>query len=122
MDFVRRNEDESFVPAVNIPSLFTVRAAANSSFRRTVSMASVENGESDSKKRTRNPSIVDDQKPLSGQANQCQPSVNAATDLRNVLKPNLTSFVANLVHDRNSIGLSAVVVIGIVVFVWAAGL
>ena len=38
-DFVRRGNDGPYLPAVNIPCLFTVRAAANSLFRRTVSSA-----------------------------------------------------------------------------------
>ena len=36
MDFVRRNPDDQYVPAVNIPCLFTVRAAATSLSRRHV--------------------------------------------------------------------------------------
>ena len=39
-DFVRKGDDGQYVPAVNIPALFTVRAAANSLFRRTASFNS----------------------------------------------------------------------------------
>lgn len=121
MDFVRQGDEASFIPAVNVPSLFTVRAAANASFRRTVSMSSVENAGTDSDETSHNLSLVDDRDSRIRESDQFRQSPDGAIGPSKVVKPGLASLVTRLVNDRNSMGLSAVVVISIVVLVWAAG-
>jgi hypothetical protein len=142
MDFVRRGTDGQYVPAVNIPCLFTVRAAANSLSRPVLHLA---NANSDSGSnlegmievetppeknttiwgrrstdRTNAPS-TEELNAIAGTIPVTSTAARAITDtLGEAPTPLPNAALRKLVSDPTSIGVSAILTIGLVLLGWAA--
>ena len=147
MDFVRRGTSGQFVPAVNIPCLFTVQAAANSLSRPA---KRVENGTPAPVTNLEQLAAVPatpDQKPIAmNRRSTDRKPENVAPDARHRTIPEVATIplrtrmaapsdeitshryvtprpefrLRDLISDQMSVGISAILTIGLIVLGWIA--
>jgi hypothetical protein len=138
-DFVRRGAEGAFVPAVNVPCLFTVQAAANSLSRRTfpgmgAGIASETSAEKmvEIKSANERPAMTNDRLGIdslgpfptdqdNGDLRSIIP-LTGVNPLQEQMNSTQASIVGNLTRDTTSVGISAMLTIGLVILGWVASL
>ena len=109
-DFIRRGHEGQFVPAVNIPCLFTVRAAANSLSRPTIPIA----------KSKAVPSTNFDRIVVSSSNRETNEPAGLARPTEIVTRRDTKSFLKDVATDPTSVGVSAMLTIGLMILGWVA--
>ncbi len=120
VDFVRQGQEGPFVPAVSIPRLFTVRAATDSLFRRTVSMASIE-APIMAKSQSALQSVRDAGCLKPGNRQRPHPSGQPPLDWSRFSVRAVTRFIKDSATNRRFVALSAVIVLGITILIRVIG-